>query len=54
MMRLCGLVKKTTNETNKKVESLRPYVRFANQYSCEKFTDEYSRDRIQKVMTLLN
>ena len=47
-------LKKTTNETNKKVDSLRPYVRFANQYSCEKFTEEYSFDRFQKVLISLS
>jgi hypothetical protein len=46
-------LKRSTNETNKKVESLRPYIRFANQYSCEKFTDDYSADRFAKVLSCL-
>jgi hypothetical protein len=46
-------LKHSTNETNKKVGSLRPYVRFANQYSCEKFTEDYSADRFGKVSAFL-
>ena len=47
-------LKKNTNDTNKKVDSLRPYVRFANQYSCEKFTDDYTRDCFEKVTAFLS
>ena len=46
-------LKHTTNETNKKVGCLRPYVRFANQYSCEKFSEDYSADRFAKVSAFL-
>lgn len=47
-------LKKSTNETNKKVDSLRPYVRFANQYSCDKFTEDYSRGMYEKVLAFLS
>lgn len=46
-------LKKTTNETNKKVDSLRPYVRFANQYSCEKFTEEYTSQHLAATLRAL-
>jgi hypothetical protein len=46
-------LKRTTNETNKKIDSLRPYVRFANQYSCAKFTEEYTRDLLEKTLAFL-
>ena len=45
--------KQTTNEKNKKVGSLRPYVRFANQYSCESFTDTLSTSHFEKIIPFL-
>ena len=46
--------KKEINGSNKKVGSLCPYIRFANQYSCEKFSDETSKahfDSVQKFIS---
>lgn len=45
--------KKTCNQQNKKVGSLRKYVRFANQYSCETFTEEFSSNKFNSVVNLL-
>ena len=45
--------KKDCNRQNKKVGSLRKFVRFANQYSCEFFTEEFSNDKFNKVMMSL-
>jgi hypothetical protein len=38
------------NAENKRVGSLMPYVRFANQYSCERFTPETSATHLSAVL----
>lgn len=47
------LFKKDCNKQNKKVGSLRKFVRFANQYSCERFDEEYSNEKFNYVMKSL-
>jgi len=41
--------KKEKNSGKKKVGSLNIYIRFANRYSCDRFTDDYSSDNYKKV-----
>ena len=43
-------LKKDSNSTGKKVGSLCPYIRFANRYTCERFTDEFTSACFEKVM----
>ena len=38
------------NSETKKVGSLRPYIRFANQYSCERFTPEVAEAHVKGVI----
>lgn len=45
--------KKDCNKENRCVGSLRKYVRFANQYSCEMFTDEFSTEKFNRVLESL-
>lgn len=45
--------KKDCNKQNKKVGSLRKCVRFANQYSCETFTEEFSEQKFTRVLESL-
>lgn len=42
--------KKECNRENKKVGSLRKCIRFANQYSCERFTPEFSDEKFNAVL----
>jgi hypothetical protein len=44
-------IKKETNAANKKQEcqNLIVYSRFANKYSCKDFTEEWNKDRFEKV-----
>ena len=44
-------LKKDSNSTGKKVGSLCPYIRFANRYTCERFTDEFTSACFDKVVT---
>jgi hypothetical protein len=44
-------VAKNTGE--KKIGSLKPYIRFANQYTCERFTDETTKEHLEKVLASL-
>ena len=41
--------KKKWNSENKNSGFLRKYLRFANQYSCEQFTDEFSREKFESI-----
>lgn len=45
--------KKDCNKQDKKVGSLRKCVRFANQYSCETFTDEFTLEKFTLVVASL-
>jgi hypothetical protein len=45
--------KKNCNKQNKKVGSLRKCIRFANQYSCDTFTDEFSTEKLNLVLASL-
>lgn len=45
--------KKDCNKQNKKVGSLRKCVRFANQYSCQTFTEEFSEEKFNRVLESL-
>lgn len=45
--------KKEMNSSKKKTGSLIPYIRFANQYSCERFTDDASRKHFDSVLRCL-
>jgi len=49
-MRQLQAFKAQTNKDNKVVGSLRPYVRFANQYSCATFTREKESDCLLRVL----
>ena len=42
--------KKDCNKEHKKVGSLRKCVRFANQYSCQTFTEEFSTEKFNRVL----
>lgn len=42
--------KKDCNKQNKKVGSLRKCIRFANQYSCECFTEEFSFEKFNRLV----
>jgi hypothetical protein len=42
--------KRAKNTDTKKVGSLRPYIRFANQYSCERFTPEVAEAHLANVL----
>ena len=42
-------IKKSFNEKYKKTGSLRVYFRFANQYSCSRFTPEFTTERYNEV-----
>jgi hypothetical protein len=46
-------VKKSFNTDNSKTGSLRIYMRYANQYSCEKFTEEFSENKFKSVLEFL-
>lgn len=47
-------MKKGLNKSkNKDTDFLLPYFRFANQYSCNQFTDEFSADRFAKTLAWL-
>jgi len=46
-------MKKRWNSNNKKVGSLRPYLRFANQYSCATFTPEFTKEKWESVEQFL-
>ena len=41
--------KKKWNTENKNSGFLRKYLRFANQYSCDQFTDEFSKERFESI-----
>jgi hypothetical protein len=41
--------KKKWNSENKNTGFLRKYLRFANQYSCDQFTDEFSREKFESI-----
>lgn len=45
--------KKDCNKQNKNIGSLRKCVRFANQYSCQTFTDEFSEEKFTRVLESL-
>lgn len=45
-------LKKDSNSTGKKVGSLCPYIRFANRYTCERFTDEFTSACFDKVLAM--
>lgn len=45
--------KKEKNSGNKKIGSLNIYIRFANRYSCDRFTDEYSNENYNNVKTFI-
>lgn len=49
-MKLLNELKREYNSKNKRVESLIIYIRFANKYCCEKFTEEYSKERFNAVV----
>jgi len=52
MTELIGFkVAKNTGE--KKIGSLKPYIRFANQYTCERFTDETTKEHLEKILASL-
>ena len=46
-------LKKRLNEKYKKLDSLRVYFRFANQYLCKKFTDDFTSDKLNIVQCSL-
>lgn len=46
-------IKKTFNTDNSKTGSLRIYMRYANQYNCEKFTDEFSENKFKAVLDFI-
>lgn len=41
--------KRKWNSENKNTGFLRKYLRFANQYSCDQFTDEFSREKFESI-----
>jgi len=43
-------MRSTTNSDNKRVGSLIPYVRFANKYSCERFTSDTAAAHLTAVL----
>ena len=43
--------KKDKNGGTKKIGSLRPYIRFANQYTCERFTPETAAAHLAATLT---
>lgn len=45
--------KRAKNTDTKKVGSLRPYIRFANQYSCERFTPELAATHLTNVLATI-
>lgn len=45
--------KKDCNKQNKKVGSLQKCIRFANKYSCELFTEEFSEEKFRRVLESL-
>lgn len=45
--------KREKNTTTSKVGSLRPYIRFANQYSCERFTEVVAAEHLAAALTLV-
>ena len=45
--------KKDCNKQNKNIGSLQKCVRFANKYSCQSFTDEFSEDKFNRVLESL-
>jgi hypothetical protein len=53
LMAALNAFKLTKNTGEKKIGSLIPYVRFANKYTCERFTDETSKVHLEKVLVAL-
>ena len=45
--------KREKNTTTSKVGSLRPYIRFANQYTCERFTEALAAEHLAAALTLV-
>ena len=45
--------KKEKNSETKTIGSLRPYIRFANQYSCKGFTEEVASRHLERVVEKL-
>lgn len=45
--------KREKNTTTSKVGSLRPYIRFANQYSCERFTESVAAEHLATAVSLV-
>jgi hypothetical protein len=45
--------KRAKNTDTKKVGSLRPYIRFANQYSCERFTPEVAATHLANALATI-
>ena len=43
--------KKECNSSDKKTGSLRKYIRFANQYSCEMFTTDFTTHQLNYVLS---
>lgn len=52
-MKVLNEFKKEYNSKNKKFGSLIVYIRFANQYSCEKFTSEFSEEKFNLLKSTL-
>jgi hypothetical protein len=45
--------KREKNTTTNKVGSLRPYIRFANQYSCERFTEGVAAEHLAAARSIV-
>jgi hypothetical protein len=45
--------KREKNMATNKVGSLRPYIRFANQYTCERFTEAVATEHLAAALTLI-
>lgn len=47
-------LKKKLNTERKNTGSLVPYIRFANQYKCDRFTEEFTNTQFEKVLSVLS
>jgi hypothetical protein len=45
--------KKDCNKQNRQVGSLQKCIRFANKYSCKSFTEEFSKEKLNRVLESL-
>jgi hypothetical protein len=50
LMKKLQAFKRIKNISTKNVESLRPYIRFANQYSCERFTQQTAATHLASTL----